>query len=180
MIDAIEREGIKIGLIPYEEDCSPRQLAISLTTDSEPDGHGLTSGERLIGAQLERIRSSIPGLPPSATEATFANKTAVRIRLKLKEADPKLRSFEKYARKLGRSAAWRRAVALSGHLPLSGAAYDDAEFKALMTTQSGDVRPTKEGTWYFYFGTISPDNFHAVEYRQPDSTYLAGRPVTLK
>jgi hypothetical protein len=136
-LDVIQRDGLSKGDVPLAK--TQGINAVWLTTDSEPEGHGLTDGH-VLTADERAAWGRVFGREPPPPGARFPNKRAVRITVKIPSSDKSLVHWPRWARKR-----------------LEPSWYD-----ALNRTASGG-RKGQERTWWLYFGVISPDRFAAVE-----------------
>jgi hypothetical protein len=94
-LDSIMQEGLNQGEAPISE---WRWVnAVNLTTDPEPEGHGLDMGGHVITPE-EADRYARKGLDMPAGTA-FVEKRAVRITIRLPSTDRKLKLWRTWSRK---------------------------------------------------------------------------------
>lgn len=131
---AIEREGLSKGEAPISN--SQWENAVNLTTDSNPEGHGLSKGEPL-GPEIIAACIRQHGNAPVNTH--WPDKTAIRIKVKIPSSDRSLKRWLTWARKRAEPDYLDRLHKAAGGLG-------------------------KHRTWWLYFGTISPSRFIAVDF----------------
>jgi hypothetical protein len=134
-LDEIMAEGLRLGDVPLSatEACN----AVWLTTDRNPEGHGLSEAGMLSEHEIQTI-AKIKGIPLSRMPRKLGtlNKRAVRITIKIPTTDRALFHWPRWGRKR----------------------LDPDWYDTLNRTGS-----RKANSWWIYFGTIPPDRFLAVE-----------------
>lgn len=128
-------EGLMKGDVPT----SPTESlnAVWLTSDPNPNGHGLSRGG--IPTLAERVAWEQWTGERMSDDARFPNKRAVRITVRIPSNDRKLAPWLKWSR--------RRL--------------DPAWLKDLHSAAGGGRQPR---TWYLYFGIIPPSAFQSVHH----------------
>ena len=132
MTESILKGGLNRGDVPV----SPTEAvnAVWLTTDTDPEGHGLTDGRALTDKERLTYASVFGRHPPEG--ARFPNKRAVRIKLLIPNSDRQLIHWPKWARKkLDRD--WYRVLDETGG--------------------------RKSSSWYLYLGCIVPERFLTID-----------------
>jgi hypothetical protein len=133
--ERIQLEGLTRGEAPIS--ANRWENAVNLTTDSSPLGHGLSDGgpkpPELI-AQFVKVY----GRPPPSLN--WADKTAVRIRVKLGSADRNLKKWDSWARKRV-----------------------EPDFLQVLHRVAGPPYG-KHKTWWLYFGVVPPSAFVGVDF----------------
>ena len=132
-LQAILAEGLAKGDVPI----SPTEgvNAVWLTTDDDPDGHGLSDGRLLTREERAACARVLGREPPE--NARFLNKRAVRIKVMIPSSDRRLVHWPKWARKR----------------------LDRDWYSTLDRTGGG-----KSASWYLFFGCITPGQFLAVDH----------------
>jgi len=124
-LHGIAQTGLSRGDVPVTPN-GPGLIAVWLTTDAKPKGHGLPDGESPVQLTPEmRIQF---GIPADATVLSV-NKQAVRFKLKIPSTDRRLTHWPRWARKR-----------------LAPEWYDELR-------RAGGERSE---TWWLYWGTIAP------------------------
>ena len=144
-VPSILTEGLTRGEAPLSDTRIVK--AVNLTTDSEPGGHGLDGGGRVVTVEESAIYAARLGWDiPAGT--VFADKTEVRMTIKLPSSDRALKPWLSWARKKCEPGYADRLIAAAG----------------------GGNRKAK--TWWLYFGRISPDCITEVR-RMSDGALLS-------
>ncbi len=136
-----------------------------MTTSPESKGHGLLTGEDLKSSEMERLKRQGKQLKNEKTH----DKTKIRIQIdseKLSlwsaqsEKSAGLIPYEKFSKKLGEPAVFRKVMGLSCIFDVSAFSRDELKRKLKKTL-------TKESTWWLHFGGISPELFESVSFMTP-------------
>lgn len=134
-MDSIRREGLNRGEAPLGDHCVVQ--AVNLTTDRNPEGHGLDHGGHVVTAAEAAVFASKGFLIPEGT--VYTNKRAVRIKLILPLADRKLKAWRPWSRQnceVGYAARLERVAGCGGR---------------------------KARTWWLYFGTVPTSSFQGID-----------------
>ena len=137
-LPSIQKEGLTRGEVPL----SPRQVmnGVWLTTDPNPEGHGLSNGEELSESTIRELQSR--GLLakdiPTDKPLRWADKRSARITIVLPSTDRALKHWPKWSR--------RRL---------------HPDWYSALTDAGGGKQ--KANSWYVCFRTISPAEFKSVE-----------------
>lgn len=137
-LDSIRSEGLTRGEVPLSAN---RVInGVWLTTDSNPEGHGLSDGEEISKNDIAilKARGLLAGSVPENVPLRYADKRSARITVKISSNDRDLKHWPIWGRKR-LSPKWYEALADAGG-------------------GSQKVR-----TWYVCFRTILPDEFIAVD-----------------
>lgn len=135
-LDAILSEGLNLGEAPIS--ATEWRVAVNLTTDPRPDGHGLDAAGKIINEKESAwYRANYNWDVPAGT--VFENKKSVRIKVKVPSSDRLLKPWLRWARKHA----------------------EPAFLAGLMRTSGGTQKAL---TWWLYFGTIPPSAFVSVEH----------------
>ncbi len=142
-LESIMAGGLDRGEAPMSDHRVAK--AVNLTTDKDPDGHGLDFGGHVVD-EAEAASYAAKGFNlPAGT--VFVEKRAVRITVKLPSSDPNLKSWRSWSRKHCEHGYAERLERAAG----------------------GNGRKAK--TWWLYFGTIPSSVFVAVDVlKEPAST----------
>lgn len=140
-------------------------LCVWLTENPTPEGHGLLTGEQLTEAQVEGLRDRGQAVPNNSTH----NKTQVRIELDASGLDMfsvdsghrphGLIRYVEFSEMVGDDARFRKYMGLSCYCDMNTATNE--QLSSLLENQ-----PTQEGSWWLYFGEISPELFSSVSFMQ--------------
>lgn len=138
-LPGIMAEGLSRGEAPLSD--TQVAKAVNLTTDPYPTGHGLDSGGGIVTAAESALYFRKFGwLIPEGT--IIADKTEVRITVKLPSSDLKLKRWQSWARKHCEPGYADRLAAVA-----NGGA--------------------KARTWWLYFGIVAPAAFVSVDVLKP-------------
>lgn len=137
----------------------PNQLAISLTTDPEPMGHGLTDGRTITSAQVVQLNYHTG----NNGQYRCIDNTEFRIELRLapSPALKQAKSLHSQRELLG--------LAIAGYLPCSPQPTDAELQETLIDLKSGRLR-NKSTTWWYYFGDLQLTNCR-VHYKNSAGKY---------
>lgn len=138
-LDQILAEGLTRGEAPYNERRAAR--AVNLTTDPNPDGHGLDAGGSIITEERSRLLATHGILVPAGTR--LANKKETRITIKVPSSDKNLKKWSSWSRK-----------------------HCDPGYAERLERSAG-ATPKKAKTWWLYFGVIPPEWFVGVDILVP-------------
>lgn len=171
---------INCGCTPFDW---KNKLAVCLTTDKSPDGHGLTEGEvvRLNDPNFPHVARSTKA-PPGTTFVSCANLKNIRLTIEIEKTDPRLKSWakvEKGFRQREKSPheaenedllvlAFKHSASYpvgTDHLPT------EQLRKELILTREGRF-PEKSDTWWFYWGAIPSEWITRVERRVAGDEYV--------
>ncbi|TXN64892.1 hypothetical protein [Methylobacterium sp. WL6] len=132
-LDAILAEGLTKGDVPLTQ--TQGDNAVWFTSDTAPEGHGLTDGHVLTVEEREAYRRSFG--EALSEGARFPDKRRVRIEVAIPSSDRRLKSWLPWARKR-LSPDWLTALSAAG----GGKA--------------------KARTWFIYQGAVPPTLFRTV------------------
>jgi hypothetical protein len=134
-LESIMQEGLTRGDVPtrFKGPLSENN-AVWLTTEPQPEGHGLGGDAQMLTEEDRKRHFEIFGVLPSEG-AWHPNKKVVRITVVIPSTD----------RRLVRWLKWGRKHCEPG-------LYD--------ALSEGNLHKT----WWLYFGTVAPDQFRAVHY----------------
>jgi hypothetical protein len=108
-LESIRAKGLMPGEVALSASDRRENFAVWLTTDPEPDGHGLDRcGQPLT--EREKIRKGVDLNEP----AFWDNKREVRITLRIPSNDLRLRQWPTWARQNHVDQQWYQALATSG------------------------------------------------------------------
>lgn len=134
--------------------------AVSLTSDTDPIGHGLPDGRVITPAQAQVVQSTNVGGILRCIDATEC-----RIEIEVERADPRLFHAPGYY-----SPKMLRAVEVSAYFPVQSYVSTPELRKAEKAFRNRTWIP-KGPTWYFYQGALALTNF-TVQRRQANGQYL--------
>lgn len=171
---------INCGITPFAGD---EKLAVCLTTDRSPDGHGLPEGQRVyIGdPNFPHVaeRAKAPFGTPFIASPNLKN---VRLTVEISKSDPKLKNwdyFEKSFRRKqkGKMSEYHQEIAILGFK--HSASYPVGTFHLtnsqlrdeLILLQNGRF-PDKSSTWWFHVGAVPVDAITNVERRMSGDEYI--------
>lgn len=133
------------------------QPIVWLTTDPNPQGHGLPTGQENVTDEQLRHHEHVTG--KRALTRITVDKTAVRIKVKISSSDKNLISFRQFANKNEpRPEIYTKITGLSAILDIQS--LSDLELQSALKTAK-----TNEDTWWLYRGIISPTLFEDVDFR---------------
>lgn len=131
----IMTEGLSRGEAPLSD--TRVMQAVNFTTDPLPSGHGLDAGGRIITAKESALYFREYGwVIPVGT--VFADKTEVRLTVKLSSTDLKLKRWLSWARRKCEPGYPERLAAAAGGI-------------------------AKAKTWWLYFGVVPASAIVAVD-----------------
>jgi hypothetical protein len=135
-------EGLNRGEAPLSD---TRVLqAVNLTTDPRPEGHGLDGGGHVLTQEESATYSRQFGWQiPAGT--VFADKTEVRLTVKVRSTDPRLKRWLPWSRKNCEPGYPERLAAAAGGIE-------------------------KAKTWWLFFGTIPPSAIAKVDQLKGENT----------
>lgn len=153
MGEAILTEGLTKGHLLHGDD-SIRQDLVWFTTDPSHEHHGLTLGTEALTPRHVAYQQRLS--PTPLRNARTLNKTQLRITVEIDDDSPWLMSFVDYAKRRGESPRYIKAMGASCVL--------DSNLPAKKYQQLLKSTPTKEATWWLYFGAVRPDAVKAVDF----------------
>jgi hypothetical protein len=134
--ESILSEGLTKGDVPTKPTGPLSETnAVWLTTDAEPQGHGLFKGGLLTEEERRAFFTMTGTMPPAG--ARFPNKLSVRIKVVIPSSDRRLVKWTTWGRKHCQPRTFEGLISKNG---------------------------TRYKTWWLYFGVIKPDLFQAVDY----------------
>jgi hypothetical protein len=138
-MESISRDGLNRGDVPTRA-IGPlfETNAVWLTTEPQPEGHGLGEAHVLTDAERQKVFEVLGHMPPEG--ARVPDKRAVRITVVIPRSDRCLKRWLTYGRK-----------------------HCDPEFYNRLVHADGRAHKS----WWLYFGTIAPDQFQAVDFLKP-------------
>ncbi|UIF89301.1 hypothetical protein [Cupriavidus sp. UYPR2.512] len=158
LAESILSKGISLGHVKHG-DGSIRNSVVWLTTDPEPTGHGLTTGQEVMTASRVAYLTKVHGVAPR--NGVTMHKSRVRLTVEISDDSGLIMPFVDYYARRGEKPDEAKLMGLSAYvenpwqLPL-------AKRRQLMKTTA-----TKEGTWWLSFAPISPAEITRVEFNTP-------------
>ncbi|KJF70127.1 MULTISPECIES: DUF4160 domain-containing protein [Rhizobium/Agrobacterium group] len=137
----------------------PLRDVVWLTTDERHEGHGLTTGEQLDPVHRSYVEK-VEQTKLRQGRVWTADKTRIRIKVKIPTRDRKLFNYSAWSRK-NDGPRFAKFMGLSCVESVAGLNASELERVMLMTA-------TKEETWYLSFRPIDPKEFEEVLYRTED------------
>jgi len=169
MGEAILSEGLTKGHLLHGDN-TIRQDLVWFTTDPSYEHHGLTLGNEALTPRSIAFQERVSGRP--LKNARTLDKTQMRFTVDIDDDSPWLMSFVDYAKRRGESPRYIKSMGASCVLDLS---LPPKRYQQLMRST-----PTKEDTWWLYFGAVRPQAFRAVDFNvngvfEPYAFELHGR-----
>ncbi|WP_234908054.1 DUF4160 domain-containing protein [Rhizobium rhizogenes] len=130
-----------------------------LTTDESHEGHGLTTGEQLDPVHRPYVEK-VEQTKLRRGRVGTADKTRIRIKVKIPTRDRKLFNYCAWSRK-DDGPKFAKFMGLSCVKTVAGLNASELEKMMSMTV-------TKEETWFLSFRPIDPEEFDEVLYRTED------------
>jgi len=141
-LDSIMAHGLNRGEAPLSD---TRVLqAVNLTSDSSPHGHGLDGGGDIVtAAQSARYLRDFGWVIPAGT--VIADKREVRLTVKIRSSDPKLKRWLPWAMR-----------------------HCEPGYPERLANAAGGM--AKAETWWLYFGTVLPSAISSIDDLQKESS----------
>jgi hypothetical protein len=108
-LESIKAEGLKRREVAVSPDDRRLNVAVWLTTNREPMGHGLDRGGQPLTYE-EKLRKEIDPNEP----AFWTDKREVRITLRIPSNDPRLQHWPKWAKRNHVPNEWYKRLASAG------------------------------------------------------------------
>ncbi|NTI26843.1 DUF4160 domain-containing protein (plasmid) [Rhizobium rhizogenes] len=137
----------------------PLRDVVWLTTDESHEGHGLTTGEQLDPVHRPYVEK-VEQTKLRRGRVGTADKTRIRIKVKIPTRDRKLFNYCAWSRK-DDGPKFAKFMGLSCVKTVAGLNASELEKMMSMTV-------TKEETWFLSFRPIDPEEFDEVLYRTED------------
>ena len=186
-INSILQHGIQVGLTPYQDLTDLK--AVSLTSIADCNGHGLIKGDVLrqgtdpeyqIAAQHYPLGNR--QLSDGQHEVAMFDQTEAMIEIELEPNSSKLLSHQQLFDKLmtnhfmkGCSQDelnyWNAAVILSAEYPFGTEHISKQQLDRERYEIINGKRKHNAGSWYFYLGTVTPQNITQVSLKQSNNKY---------
>lgn len=152
MAERIFSSGINNGHLNHVDGRITKPI-VWLTTDPRPDGHGLLTGREVLTAKDIAHMESVQG---TLRNTITADKTQVRIQVKIEKSDRALVQFTHLASKEDPTGLWAKLMGLSCYRKVDGLFPDEIRREAARFK-------TKETTWWLYRGTVGPSSITQVD-----------------
>lgn len=186
-VDSILSLGLNVGLTPYRDITDFK--AVSLTSVSDPTGHGLISGELVFENEPEYLAASkhfpegVKVRANGSSSVEMFDQTEAMFVFDLNLSSPKLIShrqlFDKIltnglmqGRPTSELAYWNAAIIHAADYPLGLEHLPDGQLEYERQQILEGNRKHKANTWFFYLERISPNKVVAVKFRQNDGLYV--------
>lgn len=143
--------GLKKGRLTRSNGAVQRPV-VWLTTDFNPEKHGLTTGKEMLGES----HGDSPRSEDGRRNKFAPDKTQIRIEISIDESDDKLMSFVDYCARY-ESPLFARRQGILGAYNLN--ALSPAESSALMFSGL-----SKERTWWLYWDAIPAEKFEGIAF----------------
>jgi hypothetical protein len=139
-------------------------FGISLTTDQDPEGHGLPDGRRITSAQAK----ALPKFERIGSARYCEDATRYRLKLLLDSTDASLVHAPDYYRNALPHVY--SVLEAKAYFPVDVIPPDEPMKKMIRDIQAGLV-PGKGSTWWYYFGQITLDSSSTLEEKTTPNTY---------
>ena len=156
MAESCMHSGISMGHLTWSDKSILRPI-VWLTSSPNFRGHGLLTGQENITDKQMKYVERATG--EERNNRITVDKTAIRIKIKIKETDRKLFKFKKFLKRRERDPnTYAKVFGLS-------AMYDIGSLSDTELHEKMNKSNTMEDTWWLYEGVLFPNVFQEVSYR---------------